>query len=45
MRTQARKAAALTIGFANNPGTPVIAEAEIGIVLDTGAELISGSTR
>jgi N-acetylmuramic acid 6-phosphate etherase len=41
----ARGAGALTIGFANNPGTPVAGEAEIGIVLDTGPELVSGSTR
>lgn len=41
----ARAAGALTIGFANNPGAPVAQEADIGIVLDTGAEAISGSTR
>jgi N-acetylmuramic acid 6-phosphate etherase len=41
----ARDAGALTIGIANNPGSPLAAAAEIGITLDTGAELISGSTR
>jgi len=41
----ARAAGALTIGFANNPGAPVTQQAEIGIVLDTGPEVISGSTR
>ena len=41
----ARAAGALTIGIANNPGAPVALEAEIGIVLQTGHELISGSTR
>ncbi len=41
----AREAGALTIGFANNPAAPVAAEAEIGITLDTGPEVISGSTR
>ncbi len=41
----ARAAGALTIGIANNPGTPVIMQAEIGITLDTGSELVSGSTR
>ena len=41
----ARAAGALTIGLANNPGAPVALEAEIGIVLDTGPEVISGSTR
>ena len=38
-------AGALTIGIANNPDAPVVTEAEIGITLDTGSELISGSTR
>lgn len=41
----ARAAGALTIGLANNPGSPLAAGAAIGIVLDTGPELISGSTR
>ncbi len=41
----ARAAGALTIGLANNPGTPVTTEAEIGITLATGSEVISGSTR
>ncbi|MCH8619304.1 N-acetylmuramic acid 6-phosphate etherase [Undibacterium sp. TS12] len=41
----AREAGALTIGFANNPGAPVTLQAEIGITLDTGSEVISGSTR
>lgn len=41
----ARAAGALTIGFANNPGAPVTLQAEIGITLDTGSEVISGSTR
>ena len=41
----ARKSGALTIGIANNPHAPVATEAEIGITLDTGSELISGSTR
>jgi N-acetylmuramic acid 6-phosphate etherase len=29
----------------NNPGSPLIDAADIGIVLDTGSEVISGSTR
>lgn len=41
----ARALGALTIGIANNPGTPLLSGAEIGICLDTGAEIISGSTR
>lgn len=41
----ARAAGALTVGFANNTGAPVALEAEIGVTLDTGCEIISGSTR
>jgi N-acetylmuramic acid 6-phosphate etherase len=41
----ARRAGALTVGFANNPGAALTAGADIGITLDTGAEMISGSTR
>ena len=41
----ARDAGALTIGMANNPDSPLAQQAECGITLDTGAELISGSTR
>lgn len=43
---QAAKAAgALAVGLANNPGAPVALQADVGIVLDTGSEIISGSTR
>jgi N-acetylmuramic acid 6-phosphate etherase len=41
----AREIGALTIGFANNVDAPVASEAEIGVTLDTGMEVISGSTR
>ncbi|MES2297193.1 MAG: N-acetylmuramic acid 6-phosphate etherase [Pseudomonadota bacterium] len=41
----ARAAGALTIGLANNVGTDLTSEAQIGITLDTGCEVISGSTR
>ena len=41
----ARKAGALTIGIANNPNALVTNAAEFGITIDTGAEIISGSTR
>ena len=41
----ARAAGACTIGIANNPGSPLAAGADIGITLDTGPEVISGSTR
>jgi N-acetylmuramic acid 6-phosphate etherase len=36
---------ALTVGIANNPGTPLLAEAAHPIFLDTGPEPIAGSTR
>ena len=35
----------LTIGMANNPGSTLLQTAELSIVLDTGPEVISGSTR
>ncbi len=41
----ARQAGALTIGIANNPDSPLAQQAEIGVTLDTGPEVISGSTR
>ncbi len=41
----ARAAGAMTLGIANNPGAPLAAAAEFGVVLDTGPEVISGSTR
>jgi|SRR5581483_3840431 len=42
---EAKLRGALTIGIANNRGTPLLAEAERAIYLDTGAEPIAGSTR
>jgi len=41
----ARAVGALTVGIANNPRSPLAARAEIGVTLDTGSEVISGSTR
>ncbi|MES2160874.1 MAG: N-acetylmuramic acid 6-phosphate etherase [Pseudomonadota bacterium] len=41
----ARTVGALTVGIANNVGTPLTAGADIGITIDTGSEVISGSTR
>jgi len=41
----ARAAGALTVGIVNNPGAPLAAASEIAVVLDTGPEVISGSTR
>jgi N-acetylmuramic acid 6-phosphate etherase len=42
---EARRRGALTIGIANNRGTPLLDEADHPIWLDTGAEPIAGSTR
>jgi N-acetylmuramic acid 6-phosphate etherase len=42
---EGRRSGALTIGIANNPGTPLLAEAEQPILLETGPEPIAGSTR
>lgn len=41
----ARAAGLLTIGLANNPGAPLCAQSEVGVALETGPELIAGSTR
>ncbi|HEY8567425.1 MAG TPA: N-acetylmuramic acid 6-phosphate etherase [Beijerinckiaceae bacterium] len=41
----AKSAGALTVGIANNPGGPLLTEADHGIWLDTGPEVIAGSTR
>lgn len=41
----AHGAGALTVGIANNVDAPVAMQADCGIVLDTGNEVISGSTR
>jgi N-acetylmuramic acid 6-phosphate etherase len=41
----AQRVGALTIGIANNPGAPLLRDAALGVTLDTGSELISGSTR
>jgi N-acetylmuramic acid 6-phosphate etherase len=42
---EAKQAGALSIGIANNANAPVALQADIGIVLNTGPEVISGSTR
>lgn len=41
----ARTGGALTVGVANNPDTPVLRLAEYPVLLNTGPEVISGSTR
>jgi len=42
---EAKRRGALTIGVANNRGTPLLQEADHAIFLDTGPEPIAGSTR
>jgi N-acetylmuramic acid 6-phosphate etherase len=42
---EAKRRGALTVGIANNRGTPILDEADHAIFLDTGAEPIAGSTR
>ena len=43
--TEARRRGALTIGLANNPGAPLLDAAEFPVLLDTGSEVLAGSTR
>ena len=42
---EARPSGALTIGIANNAGAPLLAEVEIPVLLESGPEVIVGSTR
>lgn len=42
---EATSAGALTVALASNAGTPLLRAAKHPILLDTGAELVSGSTR
>ena len=41
----ARNAGALTIGLANNRDAPLLAEVDVPVFLDSGPEIIVGSTR
>lgn len=41
----ARSVGAWTCGIANNPGTPLLKEADLAVLLDTGPEVLTGSTR
>ena len=41
----ARAAGALTLGLANSPGAPLLQAVDLPVLLDTGPEVISGSTR
>jgi N-acetylmuramic acid 6-phosphate etherase len=42
---EGRRQGALTVGIANNSGTPILTESDYAIWLDTGCEPIAGSTR
>ncbi|WP_342363814.1 N-acetylmuramic acid 6-phosphate etherase [Terrarubrum flagellatum] len=42
---RAAERGALTIGVANNPGTPLLDASRHPVLVDTGAEVIAGSTR
>jgi N-acetylmuramic acid 6-phosphate etherase len=42
---EAKRRGVLTIGIANNPGTPILDLADHPVFLDTGPEPIAGSTR
>ena len=42
---EAKRCGALTVGIANNRGTPILRESDHPIWLDTGSEPIAGSTR
>jgi N-acetylmuramic acid 6-phosphate etherase len=41
----ARRRGTLTVGIACNPGAPLLAEAELPVLVETGPEVVSGSTR
>jgi N-acetylmuramic acid 6-phosphate etherase len=41
----ARAAGAASVGIAGNPGVPLFEAADVAVLLQTGAEVISGSTR
>ncbi|PZO73653.1 MAG: N-acetylmuramic acid 6-phosphate etherase [Mesorhizobium amorphae] len=42
---EAKRRGARTIGLSNNPGTPILAEADIPVLLATAPEVVAGSTR
>lgn len=41
----ARRLGSATVGIANNPATPVLEIADVAVLLDTGPEVLTGSTR
>jgi N-acetylmuramic acid 6-phosphate etherase len=42
---EARRLGAVTVTIANNPGAPLLSAGDYPVLLDTGPEVISGSTR
>ncbi len=42
---EARRSGALTIGISNNKDTPIMKTADFSICLETGSEVVAGSTR
>lgn len=41
----ARRRGAFTVGVANNPDTPLLSVGDVGVLLETGPEVLAGSTR
>lgn len=41
----ARAAGALAVGIANNAGAPLLERGDLGVLVETGAEVVAGSTR
>src|SRR5690606_26057187 len=42
---RAKERGAFTVGLANNPATPLLEVGDVGVLLDTGPEVLAGSTR
>lgn len=42
---RAKELGAFTVGIANNHGTPLLSVGDVGVLLDTGPEVLAGSTR
>lgn len=42
---RAKRGGSLTIGIANNDKTDILSEADLPVLLDSGAEIVAGSTR
>lgn len=43
--SRSRALGAFTVGLANNAGAPLLDAAEVGVLLDSGPEVLAGSTR